>query len=298
AKLALGLADSYTEIGPKAYTVWTGQEYEGFLQDSWKVTPKFHIDYGLRFTSITPYKPSWGNSVYFDPASYNISDAPQVDSKTGFVKLGTGNPYEGMVIPGFSQFPSSAAKHGVIGAGSNSNACDGGSCNGLFAPHLSKGYVDTENTVQPRLGIAYQANSKTVFRAGIGEFATRMGLLDNIFPGGNPPFQPFVTVAAQAGNLTGMVDNPGASLNSSVAPALTVTTLNKNLKAPVRWNWNVSVQRELPLSSTLSIAYVGGRGTHNWRVYDINQPTLAVAQANAVTKYNVNYIRPYRGFAA
>jgi len=298
ANLAVGLSDSYTEIGPKAYTVWSGQEYEGFLQDSWKVTPKFHIDYGLRFTSITPYKPSWGNSVYFDPASYDVSKAPQVDSKTGFVILGTGNPYEGMVIPGFSQFPSSAAKHGVIGAGANSNACDGGSCNGLFAPNLNKGYVDVENTVQPRLGIAYQSDSKTVFRAGVGEFATRMGLLDNIFPGGNPPFQPFVTVSAAPGSHASMVDNPGGSLNASVAPALTVTTLNKNLKAPVRWNWNISVQRELPLSSTVSIAYVGARGTHNWRVYDINQPTITAVQANATTKYNVNYIRPYRGFAA
>ncbi len=296
ANLALGLADSYTEIGPKAYTVWTGQQYEGFLQDSWKVNPRFHIDYGLRFTSITPYKPSWGNAVYFDPASYNINNAPQVNPTTGFVILGTGNPYEGMVIPGFSQFPSSAAAHGVIGAGSNSNACDGGSCNGLFAPSLNKGYVNVENTLQPRLGIAYQADDKTVFRAGVGEFATRMGLLDNIFPGGNPPFQPFVTVAAVAGNLTGLVDNPGAALNSTVAPALTVTTLNKNLKAPVRWNWNISIQRELPLSSTISIAYVGARGTHNWRVFDINQPTVGALQANPGK--NVNYLRPYRGFAA
>lgn len=296
ANLALGLADSYTEIGPKAYTVWSGQEYEAFLQDSWKVNPKFHIDYGVRFTSITPYKPAWGNSVYFDPASYDITKAPQVDPKKGFVILGTGNPYEGMVIPGFSQFPSSAAKHGVIGAGSNSNACDGGPCSGLFAPHMNKGYVNTENTVQPRLGIAYQADPKTVFRAGIGEFATRMGLLDNIFPGGNPPFQPFVTVAAVAGNLVGMADNPGASLNASVAPALTVTTLNKNLKAPVRWNWNFSVQRELPLSSSVSIAYVGARGTHNWRVLDINQPVVGSLQANPGK--NVNFLRPYRGYAA
>jgi hypothetical protein len=296
ANLALGLADSYTEIGPKAYTVWSGQQYEVFLQDSWKVNPKFHIDYGLRFTSITPYKPAWGNSVYFDPASYDISKAPLVNPSTGFVELGTGNPYEGMVIPGFSKFPSSAVKHGVIGSEPNSTACDGGPCDGLFAPNLSKGYVNVENTVQPRLGIAYQADQKTVFRAGAGEFATRMGLLDNIFPGGNPPFQPFVTVAAVSGDLTGMVDNPGASLNSTVAPALTVTTLNKNLKAPVRWNWNFSIERELPLNSTVSIAYVGARGTHNWRVFDINQPTVGALQANPGK--NVNYLRPYQGYAA
>ena len=296
ANLALGLADSYTEIGPKAYTVWNGQMYEAFLQDSWSVTPRLHIDFGVRETTLTPYKPAWGNAAYFDPGSYSASSAPQVNPKTGNVILGTGNPYDGVVIPGFSSFPSSALKHGVIGAGPNSTACDGGPCTALFAPNLRNGYVDITNTFQPRLGIAFQADSKTVFRAGAGEFATRMGLLDNIFPGGNPPFQPFVTVNAASGNLVGLVDNPGAALNAGVAPALTVTTLYQHLKAPTRWNWNVTFQRELPLNSTVSIAYVGGRGLHNWRVFDINQPTVGALQANAGK--NVNYLRPYRGFAA
>jgi hypothetical protein len=296
ANLALGLADSYTEIGPKAYTSWTGQQYEFFAQDSWKVTPKLHLDYGLRVTTLTPYKPAWGNAAYFDPASYNASQAPQVNPATGFVILGTGNAYEGVVIPGFSSFPSSATAHGVIGSEPNSTACAGGPCNALFAPNLSKGYVSVTNTVQPRVGIAYQSDPKTVFRAGAGEFATRMGLLDNIFPGGNPPFQPFVTVAAATGNLTGLVDNPGAALNATVAPPLTVTSLIQKLKAPVRWNWNFAIQRELPLSSTLSIAYVGGRGLHNWRVLDINQPVVGAIQANPGK--NFNYLRPYRGFSA
>jgi hypothetical protein len=296
ANLALGLADNYTEIGPKAYTTWTGQQYEFFLQDSWKVSPKLHLDYGLRVTALTPYKPAWANAAYFDPASYNASQAPQVNPATGFVVLGTGNPYEGVVIPGVSSFPSSAVKHGVLGSEPNSTACAGGPCTALFAPQLSNGYVNTTYTVQPRLGIAYQSDSKTVFRAGAGEFATRMGLLDNIFPGGNSPFQPFVTVNAATGNLTGLVDNPGAALNSTVAAPLTITTLYQKLKAPVRWNWNFAIQRELPLSSTLSIAYVGGRGLYNWRVFDINQPVVGAIQANPGK--NFNYLRPYRGFAA
>lgn len=296
ANLALGLADSYTEIGPRAYTSWTGQMYEGFIQDSWTVTPKLHVDYGIRITTLTPYKPAWGNAAYFDPASYDKSQVPVVSPTTGNVTLGTGNAYNGVVIPGFSQFPSSAAAHGVIGSEPNSTACAGGPCTALFAPHLNKGYVDIATTVQPRLGIAFQLDPKTVVRAGAGEFATRMGLLDNIFPGGNPPFQPFVTVAAVAGSFASMVDNPGVALNPSVAPPLTVTSLVNNLKSPIRWNWNLSFQRELPLSSTFTLAYVGGRGYHNWRVFDINQPAAGALQANPGK--NVNYLRPYLGFAA
>ena len=38
ANAALGLADSYTEIGQRAYTIYRGSLYEWFAQDSWKVT--------------------------------------------------------------------------------------------------------------------------------------------------------------------------------------------------------------------------------------------------------------------
>jgi hypothetical protein len=305
ANLASGISDSYTEIGPKSYTVWRGQVFEGFAQDSWKVNAKLHLDYGLRYTALTPYKAAWGNAAFFDPASYTTSAAPPVSTTTGNVTLGVGNPYDGMVIPGISKFPSSAVAHGVVGATATTanTACDGGPCSALFAPNLKNGYVNTSQVWQPRVGIAYELTPKTVVRGGFGSFATRMGLLDNIFPGGNPPFQPFVTVNAIAGDLTDkQVDNPGYSLTSTTAPALTVTTLNKNLQAPIRYNWNGAIQRELPWSSMFTAAYVGGRGLHNWRVYDINQPTVGAQQASAAahggTSYNINALRPYQGYAA
>jgi hypothetical protein len=249
ANLALGIADSYTEIGPRAFTAWRGNQWEGFIQDSWKVTPKLHIDYGVRATVIQPYTATWGNSDFFDPASYNPANAVTVNKTTGNVNLGTGNPYNGVVIPGLSAFPQSAL--GRVGAASpGSTLCDGSSCNSLFAPNLPKGYVNTQAPIQPRVGIAYSFDQKSVIRAGVGRFVTAMGLLDNVFPGGNSPFQPFVTVT----NVS--VDNPGAALTTGTAAALTITTLNHNLKPPEAWNWNFTFERELPLNSALSIAYV------------------------------------------
>jgi Carboxypeptidase regulatory-like domain/TonB-dependent Receptor Plug Domain len=289
ANLALGLADSYTEIGPKSYTAWRGQMYEEFLQDAWQITPKLHLDYGFRITSTVPYYPLWGNSDYFDSATYNPAAAPTVNPTTGNISLGTGNPYNGVVVPGISKFPSSANGR-VPAAIDSNNACAGQPCTGLFAPQFSKSYVQTTHQFQPRVGFAYQLNQKTVVRAAGGEFVTRMGLLDNIFPGGNSPFQPFVTVS----NVS--VDNPGAALNANISPALTITTLNKSLTPPTRWNWNATVQRELPFSSVLSVAYVGARGLRNFRVFDINQPAVGALQANPGK--NVNYLRPYQGFAA
>ncbi len=286
ANLALGLADSYTEIGPRAYTIWRGWMWEEFAQDSWKVTEKLHVDFGVRITTIQGYHPLWGNADYFDGNLYNPAQAAQVDPKTGNVILGTGNPYNGVVIPGLSAFPTSAQGR-VLAA--SSNACDGASCSGLFAPSLSKSYINLQSPIQPRLGIAYQINPKTVIRAGIGRFTTRMGLIDNVFPGGNSPFQPFVTVT----NVS--VDNPGAALTTGIAAPLTITTLNPKLKPPEAWNWNVTVERQLPWNTLLSVGYVAHRGLRAWTVYDINEPQQGALQANPGV--NVNYLRPYKGYA-
>jgi hypothetical protein len=286
ANLAMGFADSYTEIGPRAFTIWRRPMFEEFAQDSWKVNPKLHIDYGVRMTTVIGFHPLWGNADYFDGALYNQANAVQVNA-AGNVILGTGNPYNGMVIPGLSSFPSSA--QGRVLADGNP-ICDSASCSSLFNPSLRQSYIKPTNDFQPRLGIAYQMNDKTVIRVGAGEFTTAMPLLDNVFPGGNSPFQPFVTVQ----NVK--VDNPGASLVSGTAAPITATTLNPNLKQPVAWNWNATVQLQLPLSSLLSLAYVGHRGYHAWDVYDINQVQAGTLQANPGV--NVNQLRPYKGYAA
>jgi len=294
ANLAMGIADSYTEIGQRSETYWHGLMSEFFVQDSWKVNSKFHIDYGLRISILEPYTPAWGNADYFDPASYSLSSVVTENPTTGNVILGTGNPYNGMVIPGYSSFPSSAAKHGVLGAEPNSTACGGTSCAALFAPSMKKGYVNTSHNYQPRIGIAYQLSPRLVVRAGVGNFATRMGLLDNVFPGGNSPFQPTVTVNPSSG-VNDMVDNPGSSLTTGLAAPLLATSLAKNLQSPQRWNWNATVQEELPWKSMVSVAYVGGRGLYNWRVVDINQPAIGAVAANPGK--NVAYLRPYRGYS-
>jgi len=109
ANAAVGLFDTYSEIGHRAYTIFRSHMWEGFAQDSWKVRQKLTINYGLRYTVIVPYHALWGNMIVFDPSSYDPSKAVTIDPKTGLI---TGTPtidqlYNGMVIPG-SGFPASA----------------------------------------------------------------------------------------------------------------------------------------------------------------------------------------------
>src|SRR6266481_122365 len=265
ANAAVGLFDTYSEIGHRAYTIFRSHMWEGFAQDSWKVRQKLTINYGFRYTVIVPYHALWGNMIVFHPSSYDPSKAVTIDPKTGLI---TGTPtidqlYNGMVIPG-SGFPASA-KGRVPEA-------DSGQYNSLFRG-VPDHYSDIQwSEFQPRVGIAYALNSKTVIRAGAGRYTTRLGVSDSVFLGGNPPFQPNASVS------NGSADNPGGGGAASIP--LVVTTQSKAFKPPEAWAWNVTVERELFWKSLLSVAYVARRGVHLQRESDINQPTLAVRAAN------------------
>jgi hypothetical protein len=289
ANLALGLADAYTEIGTRAYTDWRGSVWEYFAQDNWQTTPKLNLSYGVRVTSSIPWHALWDNADYFDPPSYSASKAPTLNS-AGNVILGTGVTYDGIVIPGVSGFPSTAAKHGVGAAVNPGTAC-AGSCSGLFNSSLPKQYIADTTQFQPRLGFAYQLFPTTVVRAGVGSFVSTKGLLDNVFPGGNSPFQPTETV----NNVS--VDNPGASITTGTEPVLTITSLARHLVPPTRWNWNLTVEHEIPRAqSVFQVAYVGARGYHNWDVVDINQAPAGTLQAHPTA--SINAYRPYIGLSS
>src|SRR5882724_7239479 len=281
ANAALGLYDTYSEIGHRAYTIFRANMWEGFAQDTWKTTPALTLTYGLRYTVIVPYHAEWGNMAVFDPRFYDPANAVTVDPTTGLI---TGSPsidqrYNGMVIPG-SGFPSSAM--GRVPEASS------GLYNDLFH-HVPDHYSDIHwRDIQPRLGISYQLNNKTVLRAGAGRFITRLGVSDSVFLGGNPPFQPNASVA------NGAADNPGAGGAASIP--LVVTSQSKTFRNPEAWNWNFTVEREMFWKSILSVGYVGRRGLHLQRESDINQPTTAVRAANPLV--NLNALRPYLGFGS
>jgi hypothetical protein len=285
ANTAMGLFDAYSELGQRAYTIFRGSSYEPYAQDSWKVSQRLTINAGVRYTVIVPYHALWGNMIVFDPALYDPSKAVTV--KNGVVIVTPGSDrYNGMVIPG-SNWPSSAA-----GRFPEATA-------GIY-DYLHRGgtYPDYFSKIrwgqwQPRVGFAYRLNDKTVIRAGAGRFFTRLGVSDSVFLGGNPPFQPTANVTF------GNADNPGGTSANSLP--LTVTTQSRDFKNPEAWNWNFTVERELPWHSIMTVAYVGRRGLHLQREANINQPTpdvVAAAQAAAPagTVVNLDDLRPYKGY--
>ena len=127
----------------------------------------------------------------------------------------------------------------------------------------------------PRLGVTYQLDDKTVIRAGYGRsFDT--GVFGSIF--GHTVTQNLPVLANQqitspttVGNAftlaegpsaavpiavpsNGLLPNPGSQVNSKARP--------DPLNFPTIDAWNLSVQRALTPTMTLTIAYVGNKGTH------------------------------------
>jgi hypothetical protein len=282
ANAALGLFDTYAEIGDRSYTPYRGHMFEWFAQDSWKATPKLRIEAGLRHTIIQPYYSLWRNMVVFDTASYNPALAVTVDPKTGFITSGANNLqalYNGLVIPG-DGWTAAASGPGRIAIANT------GQYNFLFRG-ADKQYSNIHKTnFQPRIGVAYAFNDKNVFRAGAGRFLTRLGVSDSVFLGGNPPLQPTVSVT------NGNVDNPGGKAGNVFTQQ--ITTQDKDFPNPEAWTWNGTYEREIGFQTQLSVAYIGRRGLHSQRERNINQLQVGTLQANPGV--NADALRPYKGY--
>jgi hypothetical protein len=274
---ALGLFSTYAEIGPRSFTPYRGHMFEFFGQDSWRVNQKLKLELGFRGTWISGYfKSLWGNMAVFDPALYDASRAAVLDRATGNV-LG-GDRYNGVYIPG-KEFPK--AGRGRV------PAIDSGQFDRLLRGdrYPAQGHLN----FVPRLGLAYQLGNKDVLRAGFGGFISRYGVYDSVFLGGNPPFQPMASVS------NGIADNPGGA--SRVAFPQFFMTIDPVLKLPKAYNWNLTYQRQIGFETTVEIGYVGAAGNHLARERDLNQLPLGTTFRPENQGANVNFLRPYKGFA-
>jgi len=279
ANTALGQFDTYGEIGQKSYTLFRGNAGEIFAQDQFRATPHMVIEYGVRYSIFQPYYALWGNQSFFNPANYVPGASPTVDPTTGTAT--GGNPYNGVVIPG-NGFPSSAQGHlpaSVLN----------GQYNDLFHGYSRSYSPIVWSNVQPRIGITDQVTPTTVVRLGGGRFVQRLGVQDDVQPGGNPPFQAAESVT------NGLADNPAGA--TAAAYPLQLSSQAYRLPSPESWAWSATVEQDFPKIATLTLSYVGRRGIHLQQLGNINQLQPGTVQANP----NVSApdaLRPYQGFAS
>jgi hypothetical protein len=128
-----------------------------------------------------------------------------------------------------------------------------------------------------------------VLRGSGGVFHNRVTLNDSSLLGGNPPFQPMVTVAS------GNVDNPGGAAGASDLP-FGMQAQDVAFKLPASYMWTLGVQREVPFGIVVDVTYVGRQGRYQQRERNINQLQAGTLQANPGV--NIAALRPYKGYGA
>jgi hypothetical protein len=275
ADSAIGIFTNYAEIGQRAFTKWRSLATDLFVQDSWRPRSNLTVEGGVRYVYWPPFYALDNNVATFDPAHYDTANQAVIDQKTGLIV--SGPRYNGIVLPG-NGFPSSASDLAVY----NDPAVKA-----LFigAP---RGLTQTHKLVfEPRAGVSYGYNDKTIVKASAGVFHNRVTLNDSLLLGGNPPFQPQVSVS------NGSVDNPGGGGSPANLP-FGMTAIDPVFKHPVAYMYSAGVQREVPWGFVVDASYIGRLGRNLQREVNINQLKPGTIQANP--GINSAALRPFTGY--
>ncbi len=254
-------------------------QFEWYVQDSWKVRPNLTFDFGLRHSLLRQPHDENGLMTTFDPQEYDPAMAPTISPTSGNITSapGTYDPLNGIIIAS-----APGAKYGnKIAQEDNLN----------FAP---------------RIGFAWDpwSNGKTAIRGGYGiSFDSGLvGILEqNIFQ--NPPFTRSVSIRDTR------LENPTAAAPTVSASPIVIRATSPTMKIPYAQSWSLDVQRELPAGIILAVGYYGNKGTNLIGMADINQPTPGqlvivdgvprVCSATVLPPCgpHINSVRPFLGYS-
>jgi hypothetical protein len=134
------------------------------------------------------------------------------------------------------------------------------------------------NNFGPRLGFAYTprfwrgllGDNKTVFRAGAGVFYDVFfaNILDN--NAGSTPNVTGGTITSSTDRGVGKFSTVLPGITPTLSPFDTVTTVVSSLHNPKTIQWNANIERELPGSWLVTVAYVGTRGENLFLNQELN----------------------------
>lgn len=288
------LAQSNTVLNGM-YRYWN---VEWYAQDSWRVNSRLTIDYGMRFYWIQPQWDATAPSG-FNPALYDPKQTAQLwqpllvngarrarNPVTG--EVGPATLAGAIVTTGGSAFTGPLYVNGMARSGEG----------------YPQGLIEDRGIhFAPRAGISYRFADKTVLRAGGGVFYDRFQ--------GNPVFNSLTNPPGTVrpnfyyGTLT---EIPSAT--AGVFFPSGIIGFDKQGHVPTTYNWNLSVQRELPGQILFEVGYVGSRSLHNLLTINYNTIPLGAAwlpqnqdpwnpnpRYDGSTSWAPNYYRPYPGFA-
>jgi hypothetical protein len=265
------------------HRTWRQREFSLFFQDDYKVKPSLTLNLGLRYD-------------YFGvPWEANGRAAALVNGSSGLFGL-SGTSWSDLYSPG--HISGSLTQVQLVGKNSpNPNA---------------QIYNDDWNNFAPVVGLSWSlpwfGKDKTVLRAGYSVSYQRSGLrVIDVVSGDEPGLNLDLAFATnQYFDLSrlqlpfSITDKPldTVPLDDRFRAAYAFDT---NLRTPYIQNWNLSIERDLPVGSTLTMRYVGSKGTKLLRSVNINEANIfesGILEAFVTTQRGGNaplFDRMFRG---
>jgi hypothetical protein len=286
----LGFASSYSQLEYLWGKHWVNNNYSGYANDDWHVTPRLVLNLGLRYDGLPHAFERYDKFSNFVIEDYDRS---------------LGNPLNqdgsGTLNPAFlSTFPTTGSEQFYL------NGIREAGVNGFPRGNVRNHYY----TFMPRVGWAWDlsGNGKMVFRGGYGLFYERVQGNDVYNAALNPPF----AYIPSATNV--YFSNPNTSaLNGQTTlnhfPS-SLTNIKYDYNSPGTQNYSMGIQREMAPSIIAVVQYVGSTGysQNNDRAintlplvnFDPADPTnnpFYDRQLVATGKANANYYRIFPGYA-
>ena len=204
---------------------------EPYFQDDWHVNKKLTLNLGLRVSLFGTYREKYKQAYNFEPSAYDAATAP-IYGANGLI---SGNPFDGIVQCGAPGIPAGCLK------------------GHLFNP-------------APRVGFAYSPDGKLSIRGGYGVFFEHTN-------GNEGNTESLEGSAPYVQNVTeyNLPSYTSITSGGTVAGPLNVTAIPTKAIWPYVQQWNVSVQREMPSNTLITVAYAGSKGTHLTDQTNINQ---------------------------
>jgi hypothetical protein len=271
-------------------------EYEFYLQDSYKIKPNLTINYGLRWSLFSPPWETSGTEV-----------APNISLGQWFKQRGEN------MLNGIGSEADPTVSFNLAGAANNKKGYYGWDTHN-FAPRLSFAYSPHSDGWLKRL---VGEGDKTVIRAGAGIVFDRIGsgLLSSFdrygaFGLSTQLSNSIVPTAQSAPRLTGLntipqYDSNGVLVFPPAPPGGLPYTpppsgtglgiywgLDDTIKTPYSYTFDFSIGRELPKNMSLEVSYVG-RMSHRLLV----QEDLAMPLNLVDKKSGVSYFQAARRIA-
>jgi hypothetical protein len=279
------------------YRYWN---IEGFVQDTWKITPRLTLDYGLRGAWYQPQFDSSLQASTFLPNTWSAANAPRLYRPA--ITPGTTSGRSAYDPVTNTYLPSFDVGLEVPGVGQPFQ----GICQSTACPNGKYLFPSIHPQWGPRFGFAYDVTGKQnlVVRAGGGIYYDRIQgnrIFDMVT---NPPESVSPTLNQ---NLVSSIDPKNVLLGPPSLDASDPTG-----KIPTTYSYNVSVQGRLPWAMTLDVAYVGSQSRHLQDNKNLNfnafgqcflpqnqDPQLQAANPTALLGNNclpANFLKPYQGY--